>query len=47
MSADIVTCSKIIAIHSLESRQPLTNHTYHRGFINAVSINHNSTPHHK
>jgi len=43
MSAEIVTCSKTIAIYSLESRQPINSYSPHRGFVNAISINHNST----
>ena len=44
MTAEVVTCSKIITIHSMESRQPITSYTHHRGIINSININHTSTP---
>ena len=44
MSAEVVTCSKTIALHSLESRQPLNSYTYHRGIVNSVTVNHTSPP---
>ena len=43
MSAEVVSCSKSITLHSLESRNPVSSFTYHRGIVNSVSINHNST----
>jgi hypothetical protein len=43
-SAEVVACSKNITLHSLESRQPIASFTHHRGIVNSVSINHNSTP---
>lgn len=42
MSAEIVTCSKIVALHSLESRQPIATCAHHRGIINCASVNHTS-----
>lgn len=41
-NAEVISCSKSITIHSLESRQPIANFTHHRGIVNSVSINHNS-----
>ena len=38
----MATCSKIIALHNLDSRQPIHSFTHHRGIVNAISVNHTS-----
>jgi hypothetical protein len=43
MLAEVITCSKIIALHGIDSRQPLGTYSHHRGIVNCVSINHTST----
>lgn len=42
MSPQIVTCSKIVAFHNLESRQPVATCAHHRGIIHCTSVNHTS-----
>ena len=40
--AEVVSCSKVVTMHALDSRQPQHSYALHRGNVNGLSINHNS-----